>query len=74
MTDRIEKLLNILQNEKYKVNRSEMGYDLTSELDGKSELQKSALRFVRNIEAEETYFHQGERIGFNRINSKLFSF
>jgi len=72
MTDRIKNLLKILKEEEYKKQRTEFGYDVSDELKENSALTKSVLLFEKNIKVESSYFHDGERIGFNRINSKLF--
>lgn len=72
MTDRIKKLLEILEKGEYKKHRKDLGCDMTNEYANESEFRKNALLFERNLKVESTYFHEEERIGFNRINSKLF--
>lgn len=74
MTDRIKRLLDILKNFEYMANRKEIGFDITEELIGLSDLRKNALCFVRNMEVENPWFYKKERIGFNRSNSKLFNY
>jgi len=71
MTPRIQKLREILKSESYKSNRTEIALDIdpTPDVDP---LMQDSIVFRETMAVETPYWHEGERIGFNRRNAGIY--
>jgi len=74
MTDRIQKLWNILKDGEYKNRRTAHPITLTEEEAQLHDLQKDAVLLRKMYEAEVPFFHEGETMGFNRSNTEYFRY
>ena len=66
MTERVEKLLNILKKGEYKKSRNCEIVDITDQLENVSDALRKPIAFRHTLENERLNAFNGDRIGFNR--------
>lgn len=71
MTHRIQKLREILKSESYKANRTHIELNIEA-TPGVDPLMQESLVFRTTVAAETPYWHEGDRIGFNRRNAGIY--
>lgn len=71
MTDKVKKLLTILQERKYRDNRTHIKRDITGVAAGKDEYMQIALLMKTMLQAQEPWLVEGDLFGFNRSEAEF---
>lgn len=74
MTDRIQKLWDILKSGEYKNRRTDRSIFLNAEEEQLHDLPRDAAMLRKMFEAEVPFFHEGETMGFNRSNTEYYRY
>ena len=71
MTEKVRKLLSILQKREYRTRRTHYKVDITELTQGKNKYMQDALLMKTMVEAQQPWLVEGDLFGFNRSEAEF---